>query len=73
MTSRRRARNGPTGCRVGPLSRRTDRSDSLNPLDLLTLPRSDFDSDAEMLASLLAVGHRILQREPVLEYHGQWS
>ena len=35
----------------------TARSDSLNPLDLLTLPRSDIDSDAEMLASLLAVGN----------------
>ena len=41
----------------------TARSDSLNPLDLLTLPRSDIDSDAAMLASLLAVGNEHA-REP---------
>ncbi len=36
----------------------TDRSSGLNPLDLLNLPGSAVDSDAEMLASLLAAGHQ---------------
>ena len=48
---------------LDPFGLVTARSDGLNPLDLLTLPRADVDSDAEMLASLLAVGHQF-SREP---------
>jgi type IV secretion system protein VirD4 len=33
------------------------KSDGLNPLDLMSLPGSDMESDAQMLASLLSVGH----------------
>ena len=63
VTSRRRREMGHHVAVLDPFHLVTDRSDSLNPLDLLTLPRSDSDSDAEMLASLLAVGHGF-EREP---------
>ena len=63
VTSRRRREMGQHVAVLDPFHLVTDRSDSLNPLDLLTLPRSDSDSDAEMLASLLAVGHAF-EREP---------
>jgi len=36
----------------------TESSDGLNPLDILTLPGSTLDGDAEMLASLLSAGHQ---------------
>ena len=71
VTSRRRGRDMGQAVHVlDPFHLVTARSDSLNPLDLLALPRSDFDSDAEMLASLLAVGHAI-REGALLEYHGQ--
>jgi type IV secretion system protein VirD4 len=57
VTSRRRREMGQQVVVHDPFHLVTAQSDSLNPLDLLTLPRSDVDSDAEMLASLLAVGH----------------
>ena len=57
VTSRRRAEMGQQIVVLDPFHLVTERSDSLNPLDLLTLPRADSDSDAEMLASLLAVGN----------------
>jgi type IV secretion system protein VirD4 len=63
VTSRRRREMGQQVVALDPFHLVTTRSDSLNPLDLLDLPRSDFDSDAEMIASLLAVGHEY-SREP---------
>jgi type IV secretion system protein VirD4 len=57
VTSRRRSEMGQQIVVLDPFHLVTKRSDSLNPFDLLALPRSDVDSDAEMLASLLAVGH----------------
>jgi type IV secretion system protein VirD4 len=63
VTSRRRREMGQQVAVFDPFHLVTSRSDSLNPLDLLDLPRSDFDSDAEMIASLLAVGHES-SREP---------
>lgn len=63
VTSRRRREMGQQVVVLDPFHLVTDRSDSLNPLDLMTLPRSDIDSDAEMLASLLAVGNAF-EREP---------
>jgi type IV secretion system protein VirD4 len=57
VTSRRRRQMGQQVVALDPFQVVTEKSDGLNPLDLLTLPRSEIDSDAEMLASLLAVGH----------------
>jgi type IV secretion system protein VirD4 len=57
VTSRRRTEMGQQIVVLDPFHLVTARCDSLNPLDLLTLPRADIDSDAEMLASLLAVGN----------------
>jgi type IV secretion system protein VirD4 len=48
---------------LDPFGTITDRSSCLNPFDLLTLPGAEVDSDAEMLASLLAVGHEFV-KEP---------
>jgi type IV secretion system protein VirD4 len=62
VTSRRRREMGKVYL-LDPFHLVSARSDSLNALDLLTLPRSDPDSDAEMLASLLSVGHQF-EREP---------
>ena len=58
VTHRRRREMGQKVVVLDPFHLVTQRSDSLNPLDLLTLPRADIDSDAEMLASLLAVGNQ---------------
>jgi type IV secretion system protein VirD4 len=57
VTKRRRSELGNEVIVLDPFNLVTTRSGGLNPLDLLTLPRSDGDSDAEMLASLLAVGN----------------
>jgi type IV secretion system protein VirD4 len=57
VTGRRRRDMGHRIVVLDPFHLVTARSDSLNPLDLLTLPRADIDSDAEMLASLLGVGN----------------
>ena len=58
VTQRRRREMGQQVVALDPFHLVTAHSDSLNPLDLLALPRSDVDSDAEMLASLLAVGNQ---------------
>ena len=63
VTARRRREMGHQVVVLDPFHLVTERSDSLNPLDLLALPRSDIDSDSEMLASLLAVGHEFA-RDP---------
>ena len=57
VTSRRRRELGSEVVALDPFNVVTTKSDCLNPLDLLSLPRSDNDSDSEMLASLLAVGN----------------
>jgi type IV secretion system protein VirD4 len=57
VTARRRREMGHQVIALDPFHLVTEKSDSLNPLDLLQLPRADSESDAEMLASLLAVGH----------------
>ncbi len=63
ITGRRRREMGQQVAVLDPFRLVTARSDSLNPLDLLAFPRSDIDSDAEMLASLLAVGNTF-EKEP---------
>jgi type IV secretion system protein VirD4 len=63
VTSRRRREMGHQVVALDAFHLVTKKSDSLNPLDLLTLPRADADSDAEMLASLLSVGAHI-ERDP---------
>ncbi len=58
VSSRRRREMGQQVAVLDPFHVMAECSDRLNPFDLLTLPRSDIDSDAEMLASLLAVGNQ---------------
>ncbi|HTU18822.1 MAG TPA: type IV secretory system conjugative DNA transfer family protein [Gemmataceae bacterium] len=57
VCARRRLEMGHTVVALDPCGLATRRSDSLNPLDLMTLPRANSDADAQMLATLLAVGH----------------
>jgi type IV secretion system protein VirD4 len=57
VTARRRRELGQQVVVFDPFQLVTTQSDSLNVLDLLMLPRSDFESDSEMFASLLAVGN----------------
>ncbi len=59
VTARRRREMGQQVIAIDPFHFVTEKSDSLNPLDLFQLPRTDFESDAEMLASLLAVGNHL--------------
>jgi type IV secretion system protein VirD4 len=63
VCARRRRELGQQVIALDPFGLVTKQSDCLNPLDLLCLPRSDMDSDSEMLASLLAVGNEC-SREP---------
>ena len=58
VTARRRRDMGHTVVALDPCHLATRRSDSLNPLDLLTLPGANRDADAQMLAALLAAGHQ---------------
>lgn len=60
VTQRRRREMGHQVVCLDPFHLVTNQSDRLNPLDLLTLPRSDVETDAEMLASMLAVGNQNL-------------
>ena len=46
-----------TSPEVGDKRDRLDKADKLNPFDLFGVPGSDPESDAEMLAAQLAVGH----------------
>jgi type IV secretion system protein VirD4 len=55
VTNRRRREMGQKVIVLDPFRLVTDRGHCLNPLDLLTLPRADIDSDSEMLASMLTV------------------
>jgi len=58
VAGRQRQRLGDKVVILDPWHVVADRSDGLNPLDLLNLPGSSNDSDAEMLASLLSTGHQ---------------
>lgn len=56
--ARHRQRMGQSVHVLDPFRTVTRRSGRLNPFDVFDLPGSYVDSDAEMLASLLAVGHQ---------------
>jgi len=60
---RQRQRLGQQVVVLDPFHVATDHSSGLNPLALLDLPGSAVDSDAEMLAALLAEGHQFA-KEP---------
>ena len=59
VTARRRREMGQRVVVLDPFGLVTakDRSDKMNPFDLFNVPGSDLESDAEMLAAQLAVGH----------------
>jgi hypothetical protein len=59
VTARYRREIGQQVVVLDPFSLVTpkDKTDKLNPFDLFTIPGSDVESDAEMLAAQLAVGH----------------
>jgi len=63
VSSRKRREMGQQVVVLDPFHLVTERSDRLNPFDLLMLPRADIDSDSEMLASLLGMGQQSL-KEP---------
>jgi type IV secretion system protein VirD4 len=69
--ARQRQRLGQKVAVLDPFHVVTERSSGLNPLDLLDLPGSAADSDAEMLASLLAAGHEFA-REPFWNDTANW-
>jgi type IV secretion system protein VirD4 len=58
VTARRRREMGHTVVILDPCRLASQHSDGLNPFDLLNLPGANSDADAQMLASLLANGHR---------------
>ena len=59
VTARHRREMGQQVIALDPFGLVTgkDKSDKLNPFDLFGVPGSDLESDAEMLAAQLAVGH----------------
>ncbi|MCS6866484.1 MAG: type IV secretory system conjugative DNA transfer family protein [Gemmataceae bacterium] len=59
VTARYRREIGQQVVVLDPFSLVTpkDKTDKLNPFDLFSIPGSDVESDAEMLAAQLAVGH----------------
>jgi type IV secretion system protein VirD4 len=70
VTARRRLEMGQKIIVLDPFHVATKVSDCLNPLDLFKLPRSIMECDAEMLASLLSVGHEF-SREPYWDDTGR--
>jgi type IV secretion system protein VirD4 len=62
-TARRRRQMGQRIVVLDPFRVVGGRSDRLNPLDVFDLPGAVVDSDAEMMASLLSVGHQFT-RDP---------
>jgi type IV secretion system protein VirD4 len=58
VTSRRRREMGQTVVALDPCRLVTQKSDALNAFDLSTLPGSNPDEDAQVIASLLADGHK---------------
>jgi type IV secretion system protein VirD4 len=70
VTARRRREMGHKIVVLDPFHVVTKVSDCLNPLDLFHLPRSIMECDAEMLSSLLSVGHEF-SREPYWDDTGR--
>ena len=70
VTARRRREMGQRVVVLDPFHVVTEKSDSLNPLDIFRLPRSIMECDAEMLASLLSHGHEFT-REPYWDDTGR--
>ncbi len=68
VTSRRRSKLGPV-VKLDPFGVIDEHTDGLNPLDILTLPGSDTEGDAQALASLIASGATGL-REPFWDVNG---
>jgi type IV secretory pathway TraG/TraD family ATPase VirD4 len=64
VTSRRRREMGHRVIALDPFGVATDKSDRLNPFDLLLLPGSQPDADAELLADLLTGGEPTTTKEP---------
>lgn len=64
VTARRRRAMGRRVIALDPFGVATDRSDRLNPFDLLQLPGSQPDADAEMIADLLTGGEPTTTKEP---------
>lgn len=57
VTARHRREMGHQVVVLDPFGLVTSKADKLNPFDLFGVPGSDLESDAEMLAAQLAVGH----------------
>ncbi len=57
VTARRRREMGQRVIVLDPFHVVTETSDRLNPMDIFDLDKSILDCDAEMLASMLSVGH----------------
>lgn len=57
VTARRRREMGQRVVVLDPFHVVTPKSDRLNPMDIFDLEKSILDCDAEMLASMLSVGH----------------
>ena len=57
VTARRRREMGHAVYTLDPFHLVSERSDRLNPFDLMSLPGSTHEDDSEMLASNLAIGH----------------
>ena len=57
VTARRRREMGQQVVVLDPFRIVSDKSDSLNPMDLLSLCGSVLDCDSEMIASQMAAGH----------------
>src|SRR5579875_328550 len=58
VTSRRRREMGQTVVALDPCRLITQKSDRLDPFDISTVPGSNHDEDAQVIASMLATGHQ---------------
>jgi type IV secretion system protein VirD4 len=58
VTCRRRREMGQTAVALDPCRLVTQKSDGLNPFDMVMRPGSDRDEDARMIAAILAAGHQ---------------
>ncbi len=69
VTARRRREMGHHVIGIDPFNIVLEQSDGLNPFDLLKLPGADVESDACMLASMLATGNTS-SRDRFWDLHG---
>lgn len=69
VTARRRREMGHHVIGIDPFNIVLEQSDGLNPFDLLKLPGADIESDACMLASMLATGNTS-SRDRFWDLHG---